>query len=426
MAEFLFPERFLWGASTSAHQVEGNNVHSDWWAWEQAGRVNTKSGLACDHYRRFPQDFALAQSLGHNAHRFSIEWSRVEPEENRWDDQAIAHYVEVVRALRARGLEPVVTLHHFTTPQWLVAKGGWTSPKSVVHFARYARRIADALKDVRYWVTINEPMVYIRMHYVQGLGPPGERNLSEALKAVEHMIHAHAAGYHILHAHRGADDPAPLVSIAHNIPSFRPCHWWSPLDRWVMWLTNRIFSEGWIGALTTGRWSVPGIGKWRYKGAENTLDYVGINYYGRQFIHWVPPPGVWPGDGCDLGHHSREVKERTSMGWDVCPQSFFEVLMKLRSLNLPVLVTENGTYMEEDSRRWNYIQRHIQAMARAMQQGVNVVGYCYWSLLDNFEWADGYGPRFGIVNVDYATQTRTPRESAHRYAEICRSNRIAL
>ena len=189
MSEFSFPEGFLWGASTAAHQVEGNNSHSDWWAWEQAGRVKERSGLACDQYHRFADDFDLAASLGHNAHRCSVEWARIEPAEGRWNDEALAHYQEVVRALRQRRLEPIVTLHHFTNPQWFLARGGWERPESVRYFTRYVEKVVAALGDsVRYWITINEPMVYVRMHYVQGLGPPGIRDLARGLPVIEHLI----------------------------------------------------------------------------------------------------------------------------------------------------------------------------------------------------------------------------------------------
>lgn len=427
MPDFTFPDGFLWGAATSAHQVEGNNVHSDWWAWEAAGRVKECSGLACDHYRRFAQDFDLAVSLSHNAHRCSVEWARIEPEEGRWDDEALAHYVEVVHALRARRLEPIVTLHHFTSPQWLTARGGWTNPVVVERFARYVRKVLEALGDsVRYWITINEPMVFVRMHYLQGLGPPGSRELSQAIRALEHVIRAHAAAYHALHDARRTHQPSLMVSVAHHYPAFSPCRRWWPLDRWITWLTDRAFNAALLDVLIDGRWSVPGVVTWRIPEARNSADFLGVNFYGRQFLRWAPSPGQWPGASCDLSHHPREVTERTALGWDVHPESLFDALGRLKQWNRPILITENGTYMTDDLRRWDYLQRHIQAMARAMQAHAPVLGYCCWSLLDNFEWADGYGPRFGIVEVDYATQRRSVRDSGRRYAEICRANRVDL
>ncbi|MBI3011013.1 MAG: family 1 glycosylhydrolase [Candidatus Omnitrophica bacterium] len=385
------------------------------------------SGLACDHYRRFAEDFDLAVQLGHNAHRFSVEWARIEPAEGQWDEEALAHYVEAVRALRQRQLEPIVTLHHFTSPQWLAEQGGWTNPKVVDRFARYTRKVVEALGDsVRYWAPINEPMVYVRMHYIQGLGPPGARDFAQGLRVIEHLIRAHAASYHVLHDARRPNQPEPQVGVAHHIPAFRPCRRWWPMDRWASAITDRIFSLALLEAMTEGRWSVPGVATWTIADARKTLDFLGVNFYGRQFIRCVPVPGRWPGVSCDLGHHLREVKERTGLGWDVSPEAFCEVFLEYAKLGLPMLVTENGTYMPDDARRWSFILRHVQAMARAMRAGVRVIGYCYWSLLDNFEWAEGFGPRFGIDEVDYTTQQRRVRESGRRYAEICTSNRVLL
>ena len=426
-SEFVFPNDFLWGAATSAHQVEGNNIHSDWWAWEAAGRVKERSGLACDHYRRYAEDLDVTASLGHTAHRFSIEWARIEPDAGTWDDAALAHYVDVVRALRQRRLEPVVTLHHFTSPQWLASSGGWTNPLAVDRFARYVRKVVEALGDsVRYWITINEPMVFVRMHYLQGLGPPGMQHLSHAIQALEHVIRAHAAAYRVIHDALRASPCQPQVSVAHHYPAFASCRRWAPLDRWITCLTDRAFNAALLDVLTEGRWSVPGVARWRIPEARASADFLGVNFYGRQFLRWHPVAGQWPGAACDLGHHPREVTERTALGWDVHPNSLYEALRRLQRWNLPVLITENGAYMIDDAQRWSYLRRHIQAMARAMQAGAAVIGYCCWSLLDNFEWAEGYGPRFGIVEVDYASQRRTIRDSGRRYGEICRANRIDL
>ncbi|HEX9780175.1 MAG TPA: family 1 glycosylhydrolase [bacterium] len=424
-SSFTVPRGFLWAAATSAHQVEGGNIHSDWWAWEQAGRVAEPSGAACEHYQRYAQDFDLAASLGHTAHRFSIEWSRLEPSEGAWDDQALAHYVDVVRALRARGLEPLVTLHHFTTPQWLVAEGGWAAPKSVEAFLRYAGRVAGALRGlVKFWITINEPMVYVNMHYVEGVGPPGAHSLRDALRVTEHLIRAHAGAYRILHEASGAGDAR--VSIAKHAPVFVPCRRWHPGDLAATAVTDRVFNGAMLEALTTGRWSVPGVAAFTVPDAAGTLDFLGINFYGRQFIRLGRGNAGWKGCGCDLGHHPREVPERTSMGWDVHPDSFTRTLLRWRRLKLPIIVTENGTTMADDADRWRFILRHLQAAARAMEQGADIIGFCVWSLLDNFEWAQGYGPRFGVIEVDYQTQARRVRDSARRYADVCRSNAIPL
>ena len=423
---FSFPQGFLWGAATAAHQVEGNNVHSDWWAWEQAGRVRFPSGLACGHYQRFAQDFDLAAQLGHNAHRFSIEWSRLEPEEGRWDDEALAHYVDVVRALRQRRLEPIVTLHHFTTPQWLTREGGWVNPIVVERFARFTERVAKALRgEVRYWITINEPMVFVKAHYVVGEGPPGRVGARSALRVIEHLIRAHALSFRILHQSAPTDQP-PMVSIAKNYPAFLPCRRWWPPDRLASAFVERIFNTAFLDALTEGRWRVPGLGTWRLPEARATLDFLGVNFYGRQFCRWIWKRNQLPEGGCDLAHHVRDAQNLTRMGWEIFPPGFSQALLRGSRLGVPILVTENGAWTSTDAQRWEYIRSYVAAMARAMEQGARVLGYLYWSLLDNFEWAKGFEPRFGLIEMDYATQERRIRESARQYAEICRTNTIQL
>ena len=425
-SEFVFPDGFLWGCATSAHQVEGNNIHNDWWTWEQAGRVKEPSGLACDHYRRFAKDFDIALELKNTAHRFSLEWSRIEPIEGEFNDAAIAHYREVIRALRQRNLEPVVTLHHYTNPQWLVESGSWANPKVVDYFARYVELVAKELgSQVRYWVTINEPMVYVNMHYVEGLGPPGIRDMRKALQVTEHLLRAHAAAFRILHD-AASSDQSVMVSIAKHLPLFVPCKRWWPPDIWAAYVTDRLFNASFLEALTEGRWIVPGVARRSIPEARATLDYVGVNYYGREFVRFTIPSRQALVARCSLDHHSRDVTERTALGWDVSPGAFTQVLRRASRLGLPILVTENGTWMEDDARRWRYIARHLAAMAQAIDEGARVIGYLCWSLLDNFEWAHGYVPHFGIVEVDYMTQKRRIRESGRKFAEVCRTNRLTL
>ena len=198
-----------------------------------------------------------------------------------------------------------------------------------------------------------------------------------------------------------------------------------PLDRGAAFWIDRLFNGAFLEVLTEGRWSVPGLKRWTISEARSTLDFLGINFYGRQFIRWHLTPGRLP-RACDLSHHGRDIPERTAMGWEVYPAAFTQALMRAAQLGLPILVTESGTWMEDDERRWQYLLRYIQAMAEAIAQGARVIGYLYWSLLDNFEWADGFAPRFGLVEVDYATQQRRIRESGRRYADICRANCVTL
>jgi beta-glucosidase len=427
MSEFDFPKGFLWGASTSSHQVEGHNRNNDWWAWEQAGRVREPSGAACDQYNRFREDFDLAASLHHTAHRFSIEWSRVEPREGERDQAALAHYRDVVLALRERGIEPIPTLHHFTNPLWLAAKGGWTNPLVVDRFRRYTQWVAEALGDqVTYWLTINEPLVYSNMHYLDGAGPPGARDVGQAFQVIEHLVRAHAASFHAIHDDAAARGRRVMVSYAHHAQPLLPCHPWWIGDQVIARQTERIYNFRFLEALTIGRLRLLGRKPIHIEDAVDSLDFVGMNYYGRIFLRlgWAGP-GTWLGQRCSTRHH-REVTERNALDWDVYPPGIRDVIRWGVAYQRPILVTENGICTTDDAQRERFILRHIGWVARAIQEGAPVFGYLYWSLVDNFEWAEGYGPRFGLIEVDYATQARHVRRSARRFAEVCQSNRIEL
>jgi len=427
MSEFVFPQGFLWGTATSAHQVEGNNTNNDWWAWEQAGKVKEPSGLACDHYRRFREDFDHAKTLHQNAHRFSVEWSRIEPREGEWDEAALAHYQEVIRALRERGIEPIVTLHHYTNPLWLAAKGGWANPKVVDDFARYSRRVVEALgEQVRYWLTINEPMVYMSMHYLDGVGPPGEHNVRLAFQVMEHLIRAHAASYHAIHQVAQSHGWPAIVSLAKHAQMFVPCRRWWPGDRVIAAVTERIYNHRVLAALMEGRVKLPGQRTIHIPEATNTLDFIGMNYYGRVFMRLQRGGrSQWWGVRCSTRHH-REVIERNCLDWDVYPPGIGQIIRWALPYKRPILITENGICTTDDSQRERFILRHLAVVARAIQAGIPVIGYLYWSLLDNFEWSHGFGPRFGLVEVDYQTQARRVRPSAHRFAEICCTNCLRI
>ncbi|MGH3042280.1 MAG: family 1 glycosylhydrolase, partial [Gaiellaceae bacterium] len=228
MSTYDFPTDFLWGAATSAHQVEGNNFGNDWWEAETSGRLAHQSLEACRHYDLFEQDFDLAQRFGHSAHRFSIEWSRIQPEDDRWDPGALLHYQRVVGSLLDRGIEPILTLHHFTNPLWLARRGGWTRPETVDHFSRYVERVASGLDGVRYWVTINEPTIYAKHGYVYGDWPPFRNgDWLASFRVLRNMARAHVRAYEILHERQ----PGAQVGLAHSAPWIVPCDPESIRDR---------------------------------------------------------------------------------------------------------------------------------------------------------------------------------------------------
>lgn len=398
-----FPENFLWGAATAAYQVEGGNSNSDWWPWEiRAGKE--RSGNACRHYQLYEQDFDLAKSLNHNAHRLSIEWARIEPEEGKFSEEELRHYEDVLRALRARGLEPVVTLHHFTNPVWFSASGGWERPDAPLRFLRYVdaavRRLAPF---VRYWITINEPMIYMTHSYMLGVWPPQKTSLLSGLAVERRLVRAHVEAYRRIHAiYRELGLPAPAVSLSKHMQAFNVCAP-SLRNRIAAWLRDRWFNMGFLDAAAR----------------HGTLDFIGINYYSRQLVDlagWLPRN--FAADVCRNNHFPAK---KNSLGWDIYPEGLYQVLMKLKKYRLPVMITENGICTSDDDLRWEFIAGHLASVRRAMDEGLNVTGYLYWSLLDNFEWDKGFGPRFGLVDIDYSTCTRTVRRSAMKLAAVAKT-----
>lgn len=396
-----FPQDFFWGSATSSYQVEGDNINSDWWQWEKdAGLEN--SGKACRHYEFYEQDFELAKSLNHNAHRFSIEWSRIEPEEGRFSRDELRHYIDVILALKKRNIEPVVTLHHFTNPVWFVKTGGWANRRSVYHFLRYCDFMARGLaKHVRYWVTINEPTIYVSHAYIFGVWPPQAKSYVKA-KIVQHnLVQAHIKAYRLIHkVYKEISLAKPCISIAQHMQAFVPCTH-HLRDRIAVRFRYKYYNFGFLDSII------------RHK----TLDFIGVNYYSRQLVElkkWGIGNLVF--DVCNSGHHP--VK-KNSLGWDIYPEGLYEILVKLKKYNLPVIITENGICTQDDNLRWDYIQAHLKNVHLAMKKGVNVKGYFYWSLLDNFEWDKGFAPRFGLIDIDYKTYKRSVRESAKKFGRIC-------
>jgi beta-glucosidase len=420
-ASLAFPHRFLWGSATAAHQVEGNNHKNDWWQAEQRGQVPHQSGIACDQFNRYPDDFALLRELGHTSHRFSLEWSRIEPRPGAFDREAIEHYRRVIETARANGLEPLVTLHHFTNPIWLAERGGWTSRQVVPLFERYARRVAREYRDlVTYWITINEPGVYASQGWVLGLWPPNRKNARHALLVLRTMALAHGRAYRAIHA----EQPDARVGVAHHWRVFDPADPRRRGDRLIAALRNRLMNQAFPLAIRSGRLPPP-LGNGRRLGwLANTEDWVGLNYYTREHDRFDPrQPGLL------FGREILPDLERNHLRWEIYPEGLYRALMAIAppGSGAEVIVTENGIpeLGDRDDVRPGYIVRHLQACHRAIQSGVRLRGYCYWSSLDNFEWAEGFEPRFGLIHVDYATQTRTPKPSAHRYRDIIRRNGLS-
>jgi beta-glucosidase len=413
-----FPENFLWGTATAAHQVEGGNHGNDWWAWEQVpGHIKNgdTSDRACEHYERFARDFDLLRSLHQNAHRFSLEWSRIEPAPGEFSAEAIGHYRDVLRALRDRGMEPMVTLHHFTNPTWIAQAGGWDAPETSEYFARFAARVADELGSLaRLWITINEPTVIAYQGYVRGDWPPGKRDLGAAARVLVNLLRAHWLAYQRIKSRH----PELQIGVAHHLRIFDPARPLMPQDRAVAAVFNRVFNETMLKSLRLGRLVFPLTRAARASGPRQSQDFIGVNYYTRELVKF------------NRRYRAELFGERTlpanaprsDLSWELYPQGLYRILRSLAQERLPIYVTENGIADAQDAMRPEYLVTHISAMLRAIEAGSPVRGYFHWTCFDNFEWAEGYSAKFGLIRCDPVTQERRPRPSARLYAEICRVN----
>lgn len=394
-----FPKDFLWGTATSAHQVEGNNIHSDWWIWEQekAGQLGgprDKSGKACNHWKLYDEDFKRAAWLGNNAHRLSFEWAKIEPEEGKFNQEVLDHYHKVIASLKKHKLEPFVTLHHFTNPLWIAEKGGWENKETIKYFLRYVKKVTSEFADeINFWMTVNEPTVLVSMCWLEGFWAPHKRSVLEAFKVIRHFASAHRKAYKTIKN----ISKNSKVGFAHSINISAPLRKVG-IDPLIASITNFLSSDFFL------------------KITRGYSDFIGLNYYNRVHIGFkFSPPFykiVFKGD-------------LTDMGWEIYPEGISKVLRGLKKYNLPIYITENGIADVSDQKRPYFIIAHLEKVWQAIQEGISVKGYFYWSLIDNFEWDSGFSKRFGLFEIDFKTQKRTPRESARIYKEICTKNEIS-
>jgi beta-glucosidase len=467
------PKRpFFWATATAAYQVEGGLHGTDWHQWEyqpdggefppDAGHIahNDHADQGDDEYEKYAQDFDLAQQLGTNAMRISIEWARVEPTEGHYDAEAIAHYHAVLKALRDRHITPMVTLQHFSLPLWIHdcyhpenGYGGWAGRDGdalgeggiVSRFARFAGDMAQEFGgEVDDWFTINEPMGLVTATYVNPTAeqfphepfesdltsPIAGVNLGLAVRATMNMISAHARAYDAIHQRdtvdADGDGVAASVSIAHHVRAFLPSSHSAEsvaAAEQLQYLNNELILNalvrGDVDLDFDGRYDGPGEAKGR-EDLRGRLDFLGLNYYTFSEVAAVSVgndagisiPGL-PLDGNDYGYPV------TDLGWPIYPQGLHDLVTQYAAdYGLPVLISENGVADSSDAERARFLVQHVKALKQAQSEGVRVLGYTYWSLVDNFEWAKGFAPRFGLYHVDYATGARTPTRGVDAYKAI--------
>ena len=410
MKEYTFPQGFLWGAATAAHQVEGNNVNSESWVLEHLpGTIYAEpSGDACDHYHRYPEDIALLAKLGFNAYRFSIEWARIEPEEGEFSLAALDHYRRMLATCHEHGIQPVVTFHHFTSPRWLIRAGGWLDARTPDRFVRYCERATRHLGDlIGAACTFNEPNLPMILSKILPFSPQEGPFWQAAAQAFgvapdrlglfqfvtqpqmrEIIFAAHRRAYDVLHAGPG-DFPVGLTLALIDVQA-------GPGGEAKAAEFRRDLAEVYLEQLRGD-------------------DFVGVQTYARMVVgaEGIIPPG--------------DDVEKNQMGEEFYPEAIGGTIRHAAAVaGIPVIVTENGLASTDDTRRVLYFQRALRSVADAIEEGIDVRGYFAWSALDNFEWVSGYVPKFGIIAVDRATQARTPKPSAHWLGAVARGNRCAL
>lgn len=395
-----FPPQFFWGCATSAHQIEGGLVN-DWTEWEKSsGRLadlNDKqqdpfdfiSGQAANSYLENNADIACLKELNANAYRFSVDWSRIEPSEGKFDEEALEYYLIFLKKLRAHGIEPLVTLWHWTLPLWLKDRGGWESQKTVNCFRRFVEKTVSYLNpEVNFWATLNEPMVYASQSYLSGEWPPQKKNPLAFWRVINNLAAAHRVAYMVI---KKIDQNNKVGIAKHNI--------------YFEAANNKIINRG-LKFLADWWWNFRFLNK-----IKNHQDFIGLNYYFHSLInHGFKQPF--------------QYEKKSDLEWGLHPEGIYYLLKDLKRYGLPIYITENGLADRGDQHRSWYIEEILKNVHRAISEGVEVKGYFHWSLIDNFEWAAGFHPRFGLYEVNYQTYERLARPSAQFYADICKYNRI--
>jgi len=419
MAEDLrFPDGFFWGTATSSHQVEGNNKNNDWWAFEEIeGNIkdSTKSGIACDHYNRFAEDFEMSREFGHNAHRFSIEWSRIEPEEGRFDEKEVEHYRRVVESLHENNLTPFVTLHHFTHPRWFAEMGGWTSERAPELLGRYAGHMAKQLGEiVPFWLTINEPPVLPAASYMMGVHPPAKRDFALAMVAARNILKSLGTMHNAIRENAPHKPKiGPVINMTYAMPETD-----SEEDKAAAKLMDQYWNAFWLDGIRDGVIAAPVGNGEEVPGLKGAWDIIGLNYYSRSLV-------AAGGRGLGVRQAAGPADaERSTMGWEVYPEGFYQCMIRLKQYGLPVYITENGIGTDDDEQRISYLVRHFYQVKRALDAGVDIRSYLHWCQQDNYEWAEGFRQKFGLWGTEEGTLNRIPKPSAYFFKDVAENNRV--
>ena len=413
--------------ATSAYQVEGANYNNQWFAWEAAGRIRSGHccGRACDWWNDWERDFDLASLVGVNALRLSVEWSRIEPRPGEWDETAVQRYRRMLQGLHRRGIRPFITLHHFTHPTWFERRNAFLNPESATLFERFARRCVQALGDLcTDWVTFNEPNVYSAMGYALGLFPPGRTgDILGAIRCLGNMALAHAHAYRAIHELQ----PGAQVGWAHNYLAFQPANPQSPFDRGVVWVEDQLFNQTFLGMIRDGSLPFPlNLIMPELTCVPDTCDFVGLNVYSRFHVAFDPLNGQQFGGRMFVPPDAPQGDAESDLPYgEAYPPVVTSAINAAQSLRKPIYILENGVPDARDRIRPWLLVNSLRELHSAIAAGADVRGYFHWTLTDNFEWTEGWKLRFGLFELDLATQRRTMRHSARIYSQIVKQNAVS-
>lgn len=417
MYPFKLSDDFMLGTATSSTQIEGGDKNNTWYKWCEAGHISDYSSCisACDHWNRVEEDIEILKSLHIQTHRLSLEWSRIEPDEGIFSDEAIKHYRNEIQLLLDNNIKPLVTLHHFSEPLWFHDMGGWNSTENAEQFVKYVLYVVENLGDlVCEWVTFNEPNVYTTFGYLIGIFPPGRRNASEAFRVMEEMINTHVKVYNLIHEIRNKKEfqGKTIVGSAIHFRVFDGITYTGKVTaRFVDYIFHELFVEG----MTKGRLLFP-LSRRKYKIKKGKyLDFFGINYYTRNIVEFVFDPSNY----CYKFFNDKNLC-KSDLGWDIYPKGIYRVCKKYyNKCKLPIYITENGISDRYDNRRSAFIVSHLIYLLKAIKEGIIIERYYHWTQMDNFEWNEGESAKFGLYHCNFNTQERTVRRSAKLYAQIC-------
>lgn len=414
MIPFKLPEDFMMGTATAALQIEGGDRNNNWYAWCEEHHI--KDGTHCiranDHYNRLEEDISLMKAINASTYRMGLEWSRLEPEEGKFSQEAVEHYRKELTLLIQAGIKPIVTLFHFSYPLWFAQSGAFEEDSCIERFKRYARFCVESFGDlVAEWITINEPNVFAVEGYLEGIWPPGKKDMGLTLKVLKNLVMCHLEVYPLIHSIRKQKgfQGETRVGAAHHVRVFDGASR-SPLDSITAVLVKRSFQDVLIHAMTTGVFRFP-LGSGKPKGKGRFSDFLGINYYTRDRIKFDRKTGyrqmVEPG------------AKVNDLGWEIYPEGLYRLCKEYyEKYRLHVFITENGTCDKEDTFRPAYIAEHLYQVKKLRDQGIDVQRYYYWTLMDNFEWLEGESAPFGLIHCDFETQKRTIRKSGRLFAAI--------